>query len=410
MPHLDSYLYTQWSGWTSCSQSCLTKRIKRCHFPEICGEKPILEEYKLCYKEGDDCERKYLERLQKLQKKEQHPVTVADTFDLEEEDDHPLSNMTCGLSAVSPGTRIIGGRTAIKGSWPWQVIFQNIFSFCGGVLLSTDWVLTAAHCVRRDMSVRAGEHDVRDNEDTEQQEKVSKTFVHPNYDLVTVESDLALLKMRTPFELNQFVQPICLPQPDYELPYYSRGTILEDMLTGKFGSSHPWYQADCPGRSLAMDCERCVQTTLSGFFSGHLRGLTFESGIKMHPNTVTGWGSRRADTVYTSDVLHQADVPIVPPKECQKAYKGHYIRGNMLCAGYETGNVDSCRGDSGGPLIHKQKDGTWAVYGVTSFGDGCGQKKKFGIYANVVTHLSWIIDIIKSQDEELPDSTGPLGK
>lgn len=106
---------------------------------------------------------------------------------------------------------------------------------------------------------------------------------------------------------------------------------------------------------------------------------------------ISGWGKRRNEASFGTDILHQAEVPVVPAEECRDSYDDYYISDNMLCAGFDRGRVDSCSGDSGGPLLHKnERDGRWTVYGVTSFGDGCGETGKFGVYASVTSSLSWI--------------------
>ena len=55
----------------------------------------------------------------------------------------------------------------------------------------------------------------------------------------------------------------------------------------------------------------------------------------------------------------------------------------MLCAGYPQGGTDTCQGDSGGPLLARALDGSLRLVGATSFGDGCAQPGKPGVYARV---------------------------
>ncbi|GFY56337.1 coagulation factor X [Trichonephila inaurata madagascariensis] len=256
--------------------------------------------------------------------------------DYEPDHHNPLDYQTCGRTTVPVHLRISGGKPVIKGSWPWQVLILNedFEPFCGGVVLHERWVLTAAHCNRERLFVRAGEHDLSYVEGTEQQTAVDKIFVHPHYDAQTVDNDLMLLKVAIPFNYSRYIQPICLPDENEELPRHTRPIIL-------------------------------------------------------------GWGKRRNLKGYTPEILHQAEVPLVSKDECTKMYQNTYISANMFCAGFENGHVDSCRGDSGGPLIHDRKDGSWAIYGVTSFGDGCGKRRKYGVYANVLNHLGWIRNVIK---------------
>lgn len=167
-----------------------------------------------------------------------------------------------------------------------------------------------AHCVRRRLYIRAGEHDLMIPEGSEQQESVAGMFVHPEYDPDTVDNDIALLKLRKPFTINRFVSPICLPTADDLLPVNSLGTIL-------------------------------------------------------------GWGKRKNSAMFGSDVLHQAQVPIASSEDCKNVYKDKYmISDNMVCAGYKKGKIDSCAGDSGGPLLFSKKSldkniDQWFLYGIT---------------------------------------------
>lgn len=69
----------------------------------------------------------------------------------------------------------------------------------------------------------------------------------------------------------------------------------------------------------------------------------------------------------------------------------------MLCAGWVSGKSDTCGGDSGGGLMclnRKKNRGSYSVQGITSFGDGCGKKKKFGIYTSVFNYVDWINHIM----------------
>lgn len=131
---------------------------------------------------------------------------------------------------------------------------------------------------------------------------------HPKYDPDTVDNDIALLKLHTPFEINNLVSPICLPSPNDEMSVDSRGTIL-------------------------------------------------------------GWGKKWDLDSHGTHVLHEAEVPIVGQEDCRNVYKDKYmITDNMVCAGFKRGMVDSCAGDSGGPLLFSKKTqlgDKWYLYGIT---------------------------------------------
>lgn len=113
---------------------------------------------------------------------------------------------------------------------------------------------------------------------------------------------------------------------------------------------------------------------------------------------IVGWGKENNTDVFGSKELQEARVPLVSRKRCQKVFD-YVIHESQICAGYKRGGHDSCAGDSGGPLLcSKQMDGKnrWYVYGVTSYGEGCAEKGKYGIYTKVTNYLQWINNIIET--------------
>ena len=71
---------------------------------------------------------------------------------------------------------------------------------------------------------------------------------------------------------------------------------------------------------------------------------------------------------------------------CREVYEDYFITENMFCAGYRKGRIDSCAGDSGGPLLCQVGD-RWTIFGITSFGEGCGKRGKYGIYTKGMEQL-----------------------
>lgn len=92
--------------------------------------------------------------------------------------------------------KIIGGKIARKGQWPWQVAVLNKYkeAFCGGTLISPYWILTAAHCVRRKLYVRLGEHNLQTKDNNEIEFRIRIAIKHPAYDRRTVDNDVAMLR------------------------------------------------------------------------------------------------------------------------------------------------------------------------------------------------------------------------
>lgn len=110
--------------------------------------------------------------------------------------------------------------------------------------------------------------------------------------------------------------------------------------------------------------------------------------------SVMGWGKVRTSDSYGVPVLHEAKLPLVPHQKCRKAYKEFLISPNMMCAGWKSGKADTCSGDSGGGLMCPNRKMKYSVQGITSFGDGCGGKNKFGIYTAVYKYNRWINHIM----------------
>ncbi|XP_027474678.1 chymotrypsinogen B isoform X2 [Zalophus californianus] len=131
----------------------------------------------------------------------------------------------CGIPTIHPVlsglSRIVNGEEVVPGSWPWQVSLQDStgFHFCGGSLISEDWVVTAAHCgVRTSHLVVAGEFDQSSDAEDIQVLKIAKVFKNPRFNIFTVNNDITLLKLATPARFSQTVSPVCLPAENDDFP------------------------------------------------------------------------------------------------------------------------------------------------------------------------------------------------
>uniref|UniRef100_A0A3B4FM03 Serine protease 56 n=2 Tax=Haplochromini TaxID=319058 RepID=A0A3B4FM03_9CICH len=143
-----------------------------------------------------------------------------------------------------------------------------------------------------------------------------------------------------------------------------------------------------------------VELTSPVVLSQHVTPVCLPSGMEPptgSPCLVAGWGSLYEDGP-SADVVMEAKVPLLPQSTCKSALGKELVTNTMLCAGYLSGGIDSCQGDSGGPLIYQDRiSGRFQLHGITSWGDGCGEKGKPGVYTRVSAFSDWIQAEIQSK-------------
>ncbi|KAI4586424.1 hypothetical protein MJG53_004211 [Ovis ammon polii x Ovis aries] len=252
----------------------------------------------------------------------------------------------CGIPPFSPqwlSRRIAGGVEACPHCWPWQVGLRFLGNHhCGGAIINSIWILTAAHCVHSKnnplfWTIVAGDHDRTLKESTEQVRRAKHIVMHEDFDTLSYDSDIALIQLSSALEFNSVVRPICLPHS------------LEPLFSS----------------------EICV---------------------------VTGWGSVSKDGGLASR-LQQIQVPVLEREVCEHTYYSAHPGGiseKMICAGFAaSGGKDVGQGDSGGPLVCKHEKGPFVLYGIVSWGAGCAQPRKPGVFARVSVFLDWIQSKIK---------------
>ncbi|XP_032888855.1 coagulation factor VII-like [Amblyraja radiata] len=264
-------------------------------------------------------------------------------------------SLESGLTAETERSRIVGGNVAVKGQSPWQMLLANKGHFiCGAVLVSPQWVATAAHCTHNttmeDLQVVAGDHVLNEDENTEQKRNVSELIQHENYNPITINNDIAMLKLDVPITLDDYVVPICLPEPDF----------------------------------VMRELRHIKHSTVSGW------GMQWDFGLK-------------------TKTLRTLQVPMVWPSECRQSSKFN-ITDNMFCAGYREALKDTCKGDSGGPHVTNYK-GTWFLTGIVSWGEGCAREGKYGIYTKVHKYFNWIRQFLDphSTRVSVESSANPTG-
>nr|XP_056715531.1 coagulation factor IX [Euleptes europaea] len=251
-----------------------------------------------------------------------------DTDDVTEE----LDNSTNIIPLSATPNRVVGGTNSKKGEVPWQVYVLNSEGkgFCGGSIINENWIVTAAHCIEAGpRTIVAGELRVEENDHTEQKRRVVRIIPYPLYNnSLRYHNDIALLELDSPLELNSYVTPVCIADKDF----------TNNLL--KFGTS-----------------------------------------------TVSGWG-RLAHQGREASILQVLKVQLIDRATCLRSTR-FPILPSMFCAGHPYEAKDTCQGDSGGPHA-TEMEGTWFLTGITSWGEQCAVKDKYGIYTRVARYVKWI--------------------
>lgn len=115
---------------------------------------------------------------------------------------------------------------------------------------------------------------------------------------------------------------------------------------------------------------------------------------------VSGWGKEDEKSSRFSSALNVIKVPLVDSRVCSQQMS-HNITANMLCAGILGQRTDACEGDSGGPMVTHYKD-TWFLVGLVSWGEGCGNVEKLGVYTKVSNYIDWIQKVRDEWDNSPP--------
>lgn len=235
-----------------------------------------------------------------------------------------------------PEGRVVGGHEADEHSAPWIVSLQLVFLTarhnCGGSIIATDWIVTAAHCLVNISPITrleavAGVHDVTKNELSQQRRAANRRWTHPAYAGGVAPYDIGLIQVEIPFAINNVIRTIALP---------TQGSI-------PIGSAR-----------------------------------------------LNGWGSvsLTSSPIYP-DKLQTVQKPIITNQVCGDVLGPSPLHSTNLCTGPLTGGTSACSGDSGGPLDQHNE-----LIGIVSWGViPCGTIGKPSVYVRVSAFVTWINEI-----------------
>lgn len=243
--------------------------------------------------------------------------------------------------STNSSLKIVGGYSAPPHSAPWIVSLQMYtglpkrwFHMCGGAILSTEWILTAGHCLHgmnsQTIEIVAGAHNLAVNESSTQQRRaIQKAIVYPKYKGGVAPYDIALVQLTQPLEYTSSVEKIQLPSDTNQLP----------------------------------------------------RGWA----------TLYGWGSTsNTSTPKLPKTLQMMTVQIISSNQCKTIFNAEQFQliSNELtiCTGPIEGTPSACNGDSGSALSQGNN-----VIGVVSWGvSPCGGANSASVYTRVSTYTDWI--------------------
>lgn len=240
----------------------------------------------------------------------------------------------CGKRPLGLGGKIVNGVEATPGDWGWQISLQykksssNKYHSCGGSLINSQWVVTAAHCVYgyanpANYEVILGGHDYMVNESDSIRSSVKQIIINWAYNPNNLENDIALIKLSTPVTYTSRIVPVC----------------LDSSITNTGGFS-AW---------------------------------------------TTGWGQLGETNQQIVTKLRQVQMPVLTDTLCRQLFgQTEEFAQSHLCA--MGTNIGTCYGDSGGPIV-KEVDGKWELLGVTSWGYICGEGS---VYTRVSYYINWI--------------------
>lgn len=298
---------------------------------------------------------------------------------------------TCG--GVVP--KVIGGEPADVADWPGLAVLRLrdatgavSIAACGATALSRKWVLTAAHCVTPEFSPDGPYRYTKD----------WKLKIHDGaggeiqlrdglLDVVPADNTFSGSAKGSGLKIVQII-----PHENYATT--ARGLpTRDDIALIELADETPW-----TGATMPLSADTVADPAVSG--TGTILEVAGFGRTKSNPQKLQTTLIESSYFVSFTDRLLAGGVPTLTVEQCRSmnAQNASYIGPNQLCAG--TLGIDSCSGDSGGPLSMCSSDNRRYQVGIVSWGSNyCGADGNYaGVYTRVSAYQDWIIG-----------RTGPLG-
>ncbi|KAK6187053.1 hypothetical protein SNE40_006301 [Patella caerulea] len=241
----------------------------------------------------------------------------------------------CGQRAKTIRNTIVNGENAQPGVWPWQVSMQRIGKhYCGGSLISPNFVVTAAHCIEQYklefsfIDIVLGATKLTSKESMQVKRKIKRLVLHNH--IFHERNDIALIQLSRPVEYTDYIRPICLPD-----------------ATETFTRSNQCF--------------------------------------------AVGWGMKAWNTTF-SNRLQEAKMTLWDTQKCNSSLAWNGAVGDtFICAGYYSGFISTCNGDSGGSLVCQANDYNWYLVGISSYvAKGCNVKERPVVFSDAQFFTPWI--------------------
>ncbi|MFK8252771.1 serine protease [Ancylobacter terrae] len=296
-----------------------------------------------------------------------------------------------GILKKGANEKIVGGQQAQQGTYPFQAGILRLVStngkvtglapMCGGTVLTSRWILTAAHCFvegtggkvqglrsTKDILVHVGSTNLLADPEERDWVPIKRVIPHPKYVTGTNVNDIALIELdRTP-----------------------RRGVAYDQVTVVTKDSEP---ADLPNEA---------ELHIVGW------GTTSEGGspsVDLMESTLNAVDRNQCNRVLTSALVNSPDARKAledlsyvfnlsqagrKALEQQLPQIGGVVTPQMFCAGAAVDGIDTCQGDSGGPILSRKADGSFVQVGIVSFGIGCGHAELPGVYTRLALYTDWM--------------------